>query len=179
MSDRQIVYLDTNIVLSLITEDGLSPSAIDWFNAQIDSLAISEWVRAEFNGVTGLRRRKGELTANVANIAIMALQERTMKHFLMLNIGNEAISLAADWLRNIDCTLQTGDALHLAIAHLGGATTLATFDERFAKAAQKLKLRNLAIELIPAKPSRPVPTRRVEQERATYQGKAKKNVGKN
>ena len=172
MSENAIVYLDTNIIVSLLTEDSLSDRAIEWLDEQTNSLAISEWVCAEFNAVTGLRKRKSELTANVANIAINALQTRATKNFLMLNVSNEASALAAEWLRNVDCILQTGDALHLAVAYLGGATSIATFDERFAKAAQKLKLRNMAIELIRAKPLRPLPAHRVEQERAIYDVKA-------
>jgi predicted nucleic acid-binding protein len=162
MSDRQIIYLDTNILVSMLTEDALSARAIEWFEAQVEPVAISAWVCTEFNAVAGLRKRKCELSAAVAKVAVETLRERAEKNFLMLNVSNEAATLAATWLRNPDCNLQTGDALHLAIAHIAGATTLATFDERFAKAAQKLKLANLKIVLIGGK------VRRVEQTRAAY-----------
>jgi predicted nucleic acid-binding protein len=175
-----MIYLDTNILVSLHLIDTLSDSAVAWLATQTAQLAISEWTSAEFHAVIGLRKRKNELTAAHAKATIEQFNFNVQTHMQMLNVTNDCHVMTSEWLRNINCTIQTGDALHLAIAHLGGATTLATFDERFAKAAQKLKLRNLAIELIPAKPSRPVPTHRVEQERATYQGKAnKKNVGKN
>jgi predicted nucleic acid-binding protein len=162
MSDRQIIYLDTNILVSMLTEDALSARAIEWFEAQVEPVAISAWVCTEFNAVAGLRKRKGELSAAVAKVAVETLRERAEKNFLMLNVSNEAATLVATWLRSPDCNLQTGDALHLAIAHAAGATTLATFDERFAKAAQKLKLAKLKIVLIGGK------VRRVEQTRAAY-----------
>jgi uncharacterized protein len=162
MSDGETIYLDTNILVSMHTEDALSARAIEWFDAQDVRLAISEWVCVEFNAVTGLRNRKRELRRDVAIDAIDTLQKRAQSHFIMLPVTNEATALAGLWLRNPDCTLQTGDALHLAIAHTSGATTLATFDERFAKAAQKLKLGRLKIELIGEK------VRRVEQRRARY-----------
>ena len=162
MNDRQVIYLDTNILVSMLTEDALSARAIEWFGSQVEPLAISAWVCTEFNAVGGLRKRKGELSAAVAKVAIETLRERAEKNFLMLNVSNEAATLAASWLRNTDCNLQTGDALHLAIAQTAGATTLATFDERFAKAAQKLKLANFKIVLIREK------ARRVEQTRAAY-----------
>ena len=172
MNDRQVIYLDTNILVSMLTEDALSARAIEWFGSQVVPLAVSAWVCTEFNAVAGLRKRKGELSAVVARAAIETLRERAEKNFLMLNVSNEAATLAAAWLRNTDCTLQTGDALHLAIAHTGGATTLATFDERFAKAAQKLKLLNLKIVLIGEK------VRRVEQKRAVYESTKAQKVKK-
>lgn len=162
MNDRQVIYLDTNILVSMLTEDALSARAIEWFESQVEPLAISAWVCTEFNAVAGLRKRKRELSAAVAKVAIETLRELAEKNFVMLNVSNEAATLAASWLRNPDCNLQTGDALHLAIAHSAGATTLATFDERFAKAAQKLKLANFKIVLIGGK------VRRVEQTRAAY-----------
>lgn len=162
MNDRRMIYLDTNILVSMLTEDALSARAIEWFESQVEPLAISAWVCTEFNAVAGLRKRKRELSAAIANMAIETLRERAEKNFLMLNISNEAVILAASWLRNTDCTLQTSDALHLAIAHAAGATALVTCDERFAKAAQKLKLANLKIVLIGGK------VRRAEQTRTAY-----------
>ncbi len=162
MSEGETIYLDTNILVSMHTEDALSARAIVWFDSQDARLAISEWVCVEFNGVTSLRNRKRELRRDVANLAIETLQRRAQSHFIMLPVTNEAAALASLWIRNPDCTLQTGDALHLAIAHTGGATVLATLDERFAKAAQKLKLVGLKIELIREK------VRKVEQKRAAY-----------
>lgn len=162
MRDAETIYLDTNILVSMLTEDSLSMTAIGWFESQMDRLAISEWVCVEFNAVAGLRNRKGELKRDVAKLAIETLQKRAQSHFLMLPVSNEAATLAAAWLRNPDCTLQTNDALHLAIAHASGATKLATLDERFAHAAQKLRLHHLKIELI-----RPAPPR-VAHKRAAY-----------
>jgi predicted nucleic acid-binding protein len=157
-----MIYLDTNILVSLHLTDSLTLPATEWIASQIPPLAMSEWVRAEFHAVMGLRKRKAELSAAEAKAAVAALDVRAEGYLHMLTITNDAAALAAVWLRNPDCNLQTGDALHLAIAHTAGATTLATCDERFAKAAQKLKLANLKIVLIGEK------VRRVEQTRPVY-----------
>ncbi len=157
-----MIYLDTNILVSLHITDSLTPQATEWIAREATPLAISEWVRAEFHAVMGLRKRKAELSATEAKAAVAALDLRAEGYLHMLMITNDAVARAAVWLRNPDCNLQTGDALHLAIAHAAGATTLATFDERFAKAAQKLKLARLKIVLIGGK------ARRVEQTRAAY-----------
>jgi uncharacterized protein len=157
-----MIYLDTNVLVSLLIEDSLSKSAALWFAVQEEPFAISEWLRAEFNAVIGLRNRKDELSAQDARAALAKLDTKAERHFAMLHVTNDAATLAAAWLRYPDCNLQTGDALHLAIAHKGGATTLATFDDRFAKAAKKLKLHNLKIVLIPER------SHKAEQKRATY-----------
>jgi uncharacterized protein len=157
-----MIYLDSNILVSLLTEDSLTERAIAWFDSQNEPLAISAWICTEFNAVAGLRKRKGELAMAVAQSAMSTLDVGSREHFAMLPVTNEAATLAASWLRNPDCSLQTGDALHLAIAHKGGATTLATLDDRFAKAAKKLKLHSLKIVLIPER------SHKAEQKRAAY-----------
>ena len=162
INHHQRIYLDTNILVSLLIGDGLALRAEAWFTLQSSAFAISEWTRAEVHGVIGLRKRKGELTSTEAKAALAEFTARAEQHLQIMRVSNEAAALAAEWLRNPDCTLQTGDALHLAIAHTGGATVLATLDERFAKGAQKLKLARMKIELIGEK------VRRVEQKRAAY-----------
>jgi uncharacterized protein len=157
-----MIYLDTNVLLSLLVQDAESENAETWYLTQPAPIAISRWVIAEFFASVNLRRRKEEVNPVLATTAIAALEEQAEKNFVVIPTSNEAAVLAASWLRNPDCNLQTGDALHLAIAHKGGATTLATFDDRFAKAAKKLKLHSLKIVLIAER------MRRVEQKRAAY-----------
>ena len=89
MNDRQVIYLDTNILVSMLTEAALSARAIEWFESRVEPLAISAWVCTEFNAIAGLPKRKGELRAAVAKVAIKTLHERAQKNFLMLNVSNE------------------------------------------------------------------------------------------
>jgi predicted nucleic acid-binding protein len=172
MNQQECIYLDTNILISLLINDGLTAAAEEWVANQTSAFAISAWTRAETNAVIGLRKRKGEFTSNEARAAIKEFAVRADTYLQTIPVSNDAAALAAEWLRDPDCPLQTGDALHLAVAQIGGATVVATFDARFAKAAQKLKLRNMQIELIGAKP------RRAAQQRATYVVKAEKSIRK-
>jgi predicted nucleic acid-binding protein len=55
-----MIYLDTNILVSLHITDSLTPQATEWIAREATPLAISEWVRAEFHAVMGLRKRKAE-----------------------------------------------------------------------------------------------------------------------
>jgi predicted nucleic acid-binding protein len=157
-----MIYLDTNILVSLQVGDGNTAAAEQWYAQQSEPLAISAWGVAEFYAHLGLRCRKGDVTGQNAKLILDAFDESAAKNLTMLKNDGSTIELITSWLRNPDCNLQTGDALHLAIAHKGGATTLATLDDRFAKAAKKLKLHNLKIVLIPER------SHKVEQKRATY-----------
>ena len=157
-----MIYLDTNVLVSLHVQDSLTERVELWFAANAQPLATSEWVRAEFYAVAGLRKRKGELNMVEVKTALATIDARIEKYFVQLPVSDEAATLAASWLRHPDCALQTGDALHLAVARKGGAASLVTCDERFAKAALKLKLASFKILLIP--PTSP----RIEQKRAGY-----------
>lgn len=90
MNDRHVIYLDTNILVSMLTKDAISARAIEWFESQVEPLAISAWVCTEFNAIAGVRKRKGELRAAVAKVAIKTLHERAEKDFLILNVSNVA-----------------------------------------------------------------------------------------
>ena len=157
-----MIYLDTNILVSLRIGDGNTVVAEEWFAQQFAPFAISAWVIAEFIGHVGLRVRKGEVSLRNSARIIEAFDEAVATNLSILKADDSAILHSSMWLRDAHCSLQPADALHLAIAHTAGATTLATFDERFAKAAQKLKLANLKIVLIGGK------VRRVEQAPAAY-----------
>jgi predicted nucleic acid-binding protein len=157
-----MIYLDTNILVSLQVGDSNTAAAEQWYAQQSEPLAISAWSVAEFYAHLGLRCRKGDVTGQNAKLILDAFDESAAKNLSILKNDGATIELITSWLRNPDCNLQTGDALHLAIAHKGGATTLATFDDRFAKAAKKLKLYDLKIVLIPER------SHKAEQKRAAY-----------
>jgi predicted nucleic acid-binding protein len=157
-----MIYLDTNILVSLRIGDGNTVIAEEWFAQQPAPFAISAWVIAEFIGHVGLRVRRGEVSPRNSARIIEAFDEAVATNLSMLKADDSAILHSSMWLRDAHCSLQPADALHLAIAHTAGATTLATFDERFAKAAQKLKLTNLKVVLIGEK------ARRVEQTRTAH-----------
>ncbi len=157
-----MIYLDTNILVALLATDSTTARASAWVAAQEAPFATSEWAKAEFFAAIGLQQRKGELKLKDAREIGAEFAARIAQHFVGLAAPNAAAALAAQWLRDPACSLQAGDALHLAIASLGGAAVLATLDERFAKSAKRLRLANIQIELIPAMPPK------VEQSRARY-----------
>jgi len=59
-----------------------------------------------------------------------------------VELSGSDIAAAATWLRRLDLSLRTADALNIAIAHRVGAS-LATFDKKMAIASRKLGVRSV------------------------------------
>jgi predicted nucleic acid-binding protein len=145
-----VIYLDSNILVSLFIEDANTGHARSWYLSQSGPFAISRWTVIEFLAVVGLLKRKAELKPASARMTIAAFEAEVDKSLVMLPMDDSTVDLVASWLRNPDCSLQTADALHLAIAVKAGAHRIATFDERFAKTARKLRLAHLDVQFLPA-----------------------------
>ena len=144
-----MIYADTNILVSLLAGDDCAAAAADWWAAQSVPIGISSWVAAEFNSHIGLRCRKKELSARQASALTAAFDEMVSTNLAMLKSSDNAMLRVATWLRSPDCALQTSDALHLAIALDNEAAAIATFDHRFARGVEKLRIAGLKVIALP------------------------------
>ena len=145
-----MIYLDTNILVSLRIGDGNTGSAEEWYARQSVPLAFSTWGLAEFYGHLGLRTRKEEVTTRDAAKIVDQFDEVIAANLTLLKSSDAAILRAAAWLRSPNCALQAADALHLAIALENEAAAIATFDVRFAKGIEKLRIAGLKVIALPA-----------------------------
>ena len=144
-----MIYLDTNVIISLLAEDSGSAAAEAWWAAQSVPLAVSSWVRAEFYSHIGLRHRKAELTARQAAAYVDEFDSLVATSISLLKASDDAVLRASTWLRSSDCSMQTADAVHLAIALENEAAAIATFDVRFASAIEKLRIGGLKVITLP------------------------------
>ena len=144
-----MIYLDTNILVSLRIGDGNTGSAEEWYARQSVPLAFSTWGLAEFYGHLGLRTRKEEVTTRDAAKIVDQFDEVIAANLTLLKSSDAAILRAAAWLRSPNCALQAADALHLAIALENEAAAIATFDVRFAKGIEKLRIAGLKVIALP------------------------------
>ena len=144
-----MIYLDTNILVSLRIGDGNTGSAEEWYEQQSVPLAISSWGVAEFYGHLGLRCRKGEVTARDAAKIVDQFDEAVAANLTLIKSSDAAVVRAASWLRAPNCALQAADALHLAIALENEAAAIATFDVRFAQGIGKLRIAGLKVIALP------------------------------
>ena len=144
-----MIYLDTNILVSLLALDGSTSAAEEWWATQSTPFGISAWVVAEFYSHMGLRSRKNEITSRQASAYIAEFDQMVTTNFTLLKSSDAAILRASTWLRSPNCALQAADALHLAIALENEAAAIATFDVRFAKSIEKLRIAGLKVIALP------------------------------
>lgn len=144
-----MIYLDTNILVSLLAGDDCTTATQEWWASQSVPLGLSTWVTAEFYSHIGLRCRKGEETARNAARILESFDELVSTSLTLLKTNDTAVHRASSWLRSPDCALQTGDALHLAIALENEAAAIATFDQRFARNIDKLRIAGMKVIALP------------------------------
>jgi hypothetical protein len=129
-----IVYLDTSVLMSIVTLDANSEAASRWYENLQASVIISDLANLEVCAVVSRELGAKRFTRAVADKALAdfdslrAASER-------LTPGAQDFALADQLVRDDATKLSAPDALHLAAAKNAGAT-LATFDARLAEAAR-------------------------------------------
>lgn len=132
------VYLDTSLLVALLTPEEHSERADAWFTHQpVGSLLISGWVATEISSALALKVRSKALTLDRRAAALAAWNALREASLLTLAVEDDHFEKAAQIADRYDLGLRGGDALHLAIARDAGCR-LATFDKRMAKAALEL-----------------------------------------
>ena len=128
------VYLDASILVSLFTNDTLTARADAVLRARPPLLMVSNLAAAEFASAITRRVRMQLITAQEAHAAFSTFDARIARTTTPLCATS---LLRAGFLRRLNLTLRTDDALHIAIAQRVGAELL-TFDRQMANAARAL-----------------------------------------
>ena len=130
-----MIYCDTSLLIANLTRESASSSAQHWLTAQGESsLCISRWVVTEFSSAIALKARMGVIDASMRAEALGGWRALLAKSLTLIQIPEDAFDLAARFCDRHESALRSGDALHLAIASLGGHS-LATLDRAMAEAA--------------------------------------------
>jgi len=64
-----MIYLDTSVVVALLTPEERSPLALDWFGQCRDSLISSDWLITETHSALGLKQRHHGLSPQARQTA--------------------------------------------------------------------------------------------------------------
>lgn len=130
-------YLDTNILVALLTPDPFSERADIFLQNNAEPLIVSDFAAAEFSSAVVRRVRMREFTIEQAGIALTGFDAWFARGANRVEIGAGDVALATTYIRRLDLTLRTPDALHIAIARRVDAV-LVTFDRAMAAAARAL-----------------------------------------
>jgi predicted nucleic acid-binding protein len=131
------VYLDASILVSLFTVDTLTARADAALRERSPLLMVSDFAAAEFASAMARRVRMQVITADEARAVFSTFDAWIARTTTLISMTSADVTAAAGFLRRLDLTLRTQDALHIAIAHRVGAA-LFTFDQQMASAARAL-----------------------------------------
>lgn len=131
------VYLDASVIVALLTNDPLTSRAEALLRASTPILVLSDFAAAEFASAIARRVRMGEVTAAEAHAAFSTLDAWAARVMDRIETTAADVKGAEAFLRRLDLTLRTPDALNIAIAQRVGAH-LATFDTKMAASARAL-----------------------------------------
>jgi predicted nucleic acid-binding protein len=134
-----IVYLDASVLVALLTNDLFTDRATAFLGRASPALIVSDYAAAEFSSVVARRVRTQALTASEARTAFSALDLWVARAAQRVETIAADIAAATGFIRRLDLTLRTPDAVNIAIAQRAGAI-LATFDTRMAGSAAALGL---------------------------------------
>jgi uncharacterized protein len=138
-NDELTIYLDTNVVVSLFTDDVFTPRAEAFFQARRGPFTISDLLAVEFSAVIA-RQVRTHLRHRTEALAILTEFDAWCSDSTeRIPLTSEHFALAESHLRGLHLALSTPDALHIAVTQRIDAE-LATFDEQVATAARRLGL---------------------------------------
>jgi uncharacterized protein len=130
-----MLYLDTSLLISVMTPESGTVRVLSWLAKQDSSaLNISYWTVTEFSSALSVKTRKGQITPGLRANAMAEFAKLAAETFIVSEVKSSHFIAAARFVDNIALTLRGPDALHLALAMDLGAT-LCTLDKKFAEAA--------------------------------------------
>ena len=131
-----MIYCDTSLVVSAITEEPATVEARRWFREHGEAgLCASLWTDTEVASGLAQKQRAGKLD-RVQHVALLVHWRRLMDSWRVLTVEARHFAEAADLTA---LGLRAGDALHLAIA-ADHRAAMATRDRELARAAASLGL---------------------------------------
>ncbi len=135
-----MIYLDTSVVVALLTAEERSAKALDWFEQCRSTLISSDWLITETHSALGIKQRHYGLSQTARQAAAEQFERLVQGGVELRSLERERFRHAAELLRNPALGLRAGDALHLAVALHSRCTHLASFDARMQQAAAVLGL---------------------------------------
>ena len=137
-----MVYLDTSVLVALVSNEPGAPSLKRWLaGADAAPLCGSDWCVPEVASALAIKVRTGQLDAAQADAAWQAFGAACDGLLDLLPVQATDYATAAQMCRLPQAGLRAGDALHLAVALRCGCDALLAFDQNLNKNALASGLR--------------------------------------
>jgi predicted nucleic acid-binding protein len=136
-----MIYCDTSFVVPLILPETTSGRVERiLISERTEALAISLWTRVEVSSVLARGVRMRKLSRQAALLAETQFDAIVLETFVALLPSHNDFELARQYLQHYETGLQSGDALHLAIASNNGAQAIYSLDKKIVEAGPRLGL---------------------------------------
>jgi predicted nucleic acid-binding protein len=133
-----MIYLDTSVVVALLTPEDRSPQALDWFALCRGPLISSDWLITATHSALGIKQRHHGISPHARQAAGEQFERLLQGGVELRSLDRGRFRQAADLLQDPALGLRAGDALHLAVALHSRCNRLASFDGRMLQAAAAL-----------------------------------------
>ncbi|MFD1122648.1 type II toxin-antitoxin system VapC family toxin [Methylophilus flavus] len=130
-------YVDTSVIVAMLTHEPKSLACIDWFKNQKQPPQSSDWLITEFNSAISLKLRTGQLQAQQVSSILQTFEMLINGGIKLLPISREGYSQAGALIRS-NTNLRAGDALHLSVAISADIKEFVTLDSNQARAAKQM-----------------------------------------
>jgi uncharacterized protein len=130
-------YLDASVLVALLSQDLFTARAEAFLRLHAPVLIVSDFAATEFASAMARRVRTRDLTSKEARAAFSNFDAWTARATTRVALTTADVSAAAGYIRRLDLTLRTPDALNIAVTQRIGAT-LVTFDDKMAATARSL-----------------------------------------
>ena len=128
------VYLDASVIVALLMVDALTARADAFFRANTPVLIVGDFAAIEFASAVARRVRTGNITADEARRGFSAFDAWVARATVREETSSADLRAAEAFLRRLDLSLRTADALNIASAQRMRAS-LVTFDSKMAATA--------------------------------------------
>jgi predicted nucleic acid-binding protein len=132
-----MVYVDTSVVVALLTVEPRTPEIVTWYGALRDTPIASDWLLTEFSSALSIKLRTGQINEGQARRVRKEFELLAEGGLRIVSVSRDAFRQAAEMVRPHDHGLRAGDSLHLAVA-LELKADMATLDATLAANAKRL-----------------------------------------
>ena len=140
-----MVYVDTSVIVALLTAEPGTAKVTKWYTAQRDAPTCSDWLLTEFASALSIKIRTKQVSEATAKSIRKELLVLAAGGLRVVPVSRSAFLHAATLTSAHQHGLRAGDALHLAVAIELGATQMATLDSGLAKNSRRLGLTLAAV----------------------------------